>query len=134
MVAFQQVAYKMDIIFLSDLKIEAIIGIYDWERETKQTIGIDLEMATDIRKAAEHDHIDYTLDYKSVAKRLISFVEASEFQLVETLAEQITQIVLNEFDVPWVRLRLSKPGAIRGAKDVGILIERGALIEPDTRP
>jgi len=125
MVAFQQVAYKMDIIFLSDLKIEAIIGIYDWERETKQTIGINLEMATDIRKAAEHDHIDCTLDYKSVAKRLISFVETSEFQLVETLAEQITQIVITEFSVPWVRLRLSKPGAIRGAKDVGILIERG---------
>jgi len=125
MVAFKQVAYKMDIIFLSDLKIEAIIGIYDWERETKQTIGIDLEMATDISIAAQHDHIDYTLDYKSVAKRLISFVEQSEFQLVETLAEEITQIVLNEFKVPWVRLRLSKPGAIRGAKDVGILIERG---------
>lgn len=125
MVAFKQVAYKMDIIFLSDLKIETIIGIYDWERETKQTIGIDLEMATDIRKAAEHDHIDHTLDYKSVAKRLISFVETSEFQLVETLAEEITQIVLNEFQVPWVRLKLSKPGAIRGARDVGILIERG---------
>lgn len=125
MVAFQQVAYKMDIIFLSDLKIETIIGIYDWERETKQTIGIDLEMATDIRTAAEHDHIDYTLDYKNVAKRLIGFVEASDFQLVETLAEQITQIVLSEFNVPWVRLKLSKPGAIRGAKDVGILIERG---------
>jgi len=125
MVAFQQVAYKMDIIFLSDLKIETIIGIYDWERKTKQTIGIDLEMATDIRNAAEHDHIDHTLDYKSVAKRLISFVEASEFQLVETLAEQITQIVITEFNVPWVRLKLSKPGAIRGAKDVGILIERG---------
>lgn len=125
MVAFQQVAYKMDIIFLSDLKIETIIGIYDWERETKQTISIDLEMATDIRTAAEHDHIDYTLDYKSVAKRLISFIEASEYQLVETLAEQITHIILNEFNVPWVKLKLSKPGAIRGARDVGILIERG---------
>ncbi len=125
MVAFQQVAYKMDIIFLTDLKIETIIGIYDWERETKQTIGIDLEMATDIRTAAKHDDINYTLDYKSVAKRLIGFVETSDFQLVETLAEQITQIVIKEFNVPWVRLKLSKPGAIRGAKDVGILIERG---------
>ncbi len=125
MIFFKNLRVKMDIIFLSDLKVEAIIGIYDWERETKQTIGIDLEMGTDIRKAAEHDHIDHTLDYKSVAKRLISFVEASEYQLVETLAERITQIVLDEFSVPWVRLRLSKPGAIRGAKDVGILIERG---------
>jgi len=126
MVAFNQVAYKMDIIFLSDLKIETIIGIYDWEREIKQTISLDLEMATDIRTAAEHDAIEYTLDYKSVAKRLISFVESSEFQLVETMAEQITQIILNEFNVPWVRLKLSKPGAIRGARDVGILIERGS--------
>jgi len=126
MLAFLQVAYKMDIIFLSDLKIETIIGIYDWERETKQTIGIDLEMATDIRVAAEHDHIDHTLDYKSVAKRLIAFVETSNFQLVETLAEKICEIVTEEFSVPWVRLKLSKPGAIRGARDVGILIERGS--------
>lgn len=124
MVAFHQVAYNMDIIYLSDLKIETIIGIYDWERTTKQTISIDLEMATDIRKAAEHDHIDYTLNYKDVAKRLISYVEATDFQLVETLAEKITEIVLNEFNVPWVKLKLSKPGAIRGAKDVGIIIER----------
>jgi len=114
----------MDIIYLSDLKIETIIGIYDWERETKQTIAIDLEMETDIRKAAEHDHIDYTLNYKDVAKRLISFVEASEYQLVETLSEKIAEIVLTEFDVSWLRLKLSKPGAIRGAKDVGIIIER----------
>jgi len=114
----------MDIIYLSDLKIETIIGIYDWERETKQTIAIDLEMATDIRKAAAHDHIDFTLNYKEVAKRLISYVETSEFQLVETLSEKIAEIVLNEFDVNWLRLKLSKPGAIRGAKDVGIIIER----------
>lgn len=117
----------MDIIYLTDLEIETIIGIYDWERKIKQTVSINLEMATDIRQAAEHDHIDYTLNYKEVAKRLISFVEKSEFQLIETMAEQITQIILNEFDVCWVRLKLSKPGAIRGAKDVGILIERGEL-------
>ena len=114
----------MDIIYLSDLKIETIIGIYDWERKIKQTISIDLEMATDIRKAAEHDHIDFTLNYKDVAKRLISFVEQSDFQLVETLSEKIAEIVLNEFNVSWLRLKLSKPGAIRGAKDVGIIIER----------
>ena len=115
----------MDIIYLSDLKVETIIGIYDWERETKQIISIDLEMATDIRKAAEHDRIDYTLNYKNVAKRLIQFIEESSFQLVETMAEQITHIIITEFDVPWVRLKLSKPGAIRGATDVGIMIERG---------
>lgn len=115
----------MDIIFLTELKIETIIGIYDWERTTRQTVSLDIEMASDIRKAAASDHIDDTLDYKAVSKRLISFVEESEFQLVETLAERCAEIILDEFKVPWVRLKLSKPGAIRGARDVGILIERG---------
>ena len=115
----------MDIIFLTDLKIETIIGIYDWEREIKQTISLDLEMATDIRKAAQSDHIDDTLDYKAVSKRLISFVEESKFELVERLAEECAQLILNEFNVPWVRLKLNKGGAIRGASGVGILIERG---------
>lgn len=115
----------MDIIYLNDLRIETVIGIFDWERKIKQTISLDLEMATDIRKAAASDHIDDTLDYKAVSKRLIGFVEESEFQLVETLAERCAEIILSEFNVPWVRLRLNKPGAIRGARDVGILIERG---------
>lgn len=115
----------MDIIFLRDLRIDALIGIYDWERRVKQTISLDLEMATDIRKAAATDAIDDTLNYKAVAKRLIAFVESSEFQLVETLAERITEIVLDEFDVPWVRLTLNKTGAVRGARDVGVVIERG---------
>jgi len=114
----------MDIIYLSDLKIETIIGIYEWERKVKQTVSLELQMAADIRKSAETDTIDDTLDYKAVAKRLIDFVEASNYQLVETLAEKITKIVLTEFNVPWVKLKLSKPGAIRGAKDVGIIIER----------
>ncbi len=115
----------MDIIYLNDLRIETIIGIFDWEREIKQTISLDIEMATDIRKAAASDHIDDTLDYKAVSKRLIDFVEGSEFQLVETLAERICEIVLTEFNVPWVKLRVNKQGAIRGAQDVGVLIERG---------
>ena len=116
----------MDIIYLNDLRIDTIIGIYDWERRVKQTISLDLEMASDIRKAAATDDIEDTLNYKAVAKRLISFVEASEFQLVETLAERITDIILNEFQVPWVRLRLNKQGAVRGARDVGVIIERGS--------
>lgn len=115
----------MDIIFLQDLRIKTIIGIYDWERATRQTISLDLEMATDIRKAAASDSIEDTLNYKAVAKRLIQLVEESDFQLVETLAERITDIILNEFDVPWVKLHLHKLGAVRGAKDVGIIIERG---------
>ncbi len=119
----------MDIIYLSDLRIETIIGIYDWERRVRQVVSLDLEMATDIAKAAASDDIEDTLNYKAVAKRLISFVGESEFQLVETLAERITGIILNEFNVPWVRLRLNKQGAVRGARDVGVIIERGA--KPD---
>ena len=114
----------MDIVYIRDLRIETVIGIYDWEREIRQTVSLDLEMGTDIRKAAESDAIEDTLDYKSVAKRLIAFVEDSEFQLVETMAERIADIVLNEFDVPWMKLRLSKPGAVTGSQDVGVIIER----------
>lgn len=113
-----------DIIFLTDLRVQTIIGIWDWERAIRQTVGIDLEMATDIRKAAASDAIEDTLDYKNVAKRIIEFVEGSSFGLVETLAERIAGIVIEEFGVAWVKVRLSKPGAIRGAREVGILIER----------
>ncbi|HID50362.1 MAG TPA: dihydroneopterin aldolase [Chromatiales bacterium] len=116
----------MDIIYLSDLRIDTVIGIYDWERRVRQTISLDLEMASDIRKAAASDRIEDTLNYKAVAKRLIRFVEQSEFQLVETLAERIAGIILDEFEVPWVRLRLNKQGAVRGARDVGVIIERGS--------
>lgn len=115
----------MDIIFLNDLRIETIIGIFDWERETKQTVILDLEMGADIKKAAASDAIEDTLDYKSVAKRVIQYVEESEHQLVETLAERVADIILSEFSVPWVRLKLNKIGAIRGASGVGIIIERG---------
>lgn len=115
----------MDIIYLKDLKIETIIGIFDWEREVKQTISLDIEMAADVRKAAISDSIADTLDYKAVAKRLIEFVSNSEYQLVETLAERITEVVMNEFAVKWIKLRVNKPGAIRYAGDVGIIIERG---------
>ncbi|MDX1516334.1 MAG: dihydroneopterin aldolase [Woeseiaceae bacterium] len=115
----------MDIIFLHDLKVDAVIGIWDWERRIRQTVMINLEMAADVRRASETDEVDDTLNYKQVAKRVQQFVEDSEFQLVETLAERVAAIVTDEFDVPWVRVRISKPGAIRGARDVGVLIERG---------
>jgi len=116
----------MDIVFINDLRIETIIGIYDWERKVKQTISLDLEMGADIRKSAETDAIEDTLNYKAVAKRLIAFVGESEYQLVETLAEKITEIVLTEFSVPWVKLTVHKPGAVRGSRDVGVIIERGS--------
>jgi len=115
----------MDIVYIRELQVETIIGIFDWEREVKQVVSLDVEMQADIRRSAQTDDIEDTLNYKAVAKRLISFVENSEFQLVETLAEQCALIILQEFDVPWVKLRLSKPGAIRGARDVGVIIERG---------
>ena len=116
---------SMDIIFLRDLKIETIVGIYDWERKIKQTVILDLEMATDVKKAASSDKIEDAIDYKAVAKRLIRFVGDSEFELVETLAERVAEIILVEFNVSWLRLSLNKIGAIRGARDVGVVIERG---------
>ncbi|WP_455204898.1 dihydroneopterin aldolase [Kaarinaea lacus] len=118
----------MDIVYLRDLKIETIIGIFDWEREIKQTVSFDLDMAADVKKAAATDAIDDALDYKAVAKRLIDFVSKSEFQLVETLAERVADIVLTEFGVKWVKLRVNKPGAVRYAGDVGVVIERGERV------
>ncbi len=115
----------MDIVFIRDLRIETVIGIFDWERKIKQTVILDLEMSTDVRRAAASDRIEDTLDYKSVSKRLISFVEESEFQLVETLAESCAKIIIEEFGVHWVRLTMNKIGAISAARDVGVIIERG---------
>lgn len=119
-------ANRADRVFVEDLKVQTVIGIFDWEREIKQTISIDLEMEFDIRAAAESDAIEDTLDYKSVSKRLIQFVEKSEFQLVEALAERCAAIVLDEFPVSWLRLKLGKPGAVRGSTAVGVIIERGS--------
>ncbi|MCU7932082.1 MAG: dihydroneopterin aldolase [Candidatus Thiodiazotropha sp. (ex Codakia rugifera)] len=115
----------MDIVFIRDLRIDTVIGIYDWEREIRQTVVFDLEMGADIAKAASSDTIQDTLDYKAVSKRLVAFVRESEFQLVETLAERCAEIVLTEFQVPWVRLILNKVGAVSAARDVGVIIERG---------
>ena len=115
----------MDVVFIEDLKIETTIGIYDWEKKIRQTVALDLEMAFDNTVPAASDRIDDTLDYKRVSKRLIAFVGESRFELVETLAERCAEIVMREFDVPWLRLKLSKPGAVTGAKAVGVTIERG---------
>ena len=119
----------MDKIFLNDMKVETVIGIWEWERKIRQIVAIDLEMSADIRKAAASDSVEDTLNYKSVAKRVQAFVGESSFQLVETLAENIAAIILDEFDVSWVKVRVDKPGAIRGAKGVGVLIERGSRPE-----
>jgi len=115
----------VDIIYIHDLRIETVIGIFDWERKIKQTVVLDIELAGDCRKAAENDAVEDTLNYKSVAKRLIEFVGGSEYQLVETLAERSAEIIMEEFQVPWIKLRVNKKGALRGARDVGVIIERG---------
>jgi dihydroneopterin aldolase len=114
----------MDKIFIHALKTEAIIGIFDWERQVKQTVIVDLEFSADVRKAALSDSIEDTLNYKRVAKRVLAFVEGSQFHLVETLAEHIAMLLLEDFGLAWVRISLSKPGAIRSSRDVGVLVER----------
>jgi dihydroneopterin aldolase len=113
-----------DTIFLRDLKVETVIGIWEWERKIRQIVSIDLELAADIRQAAATDNIDDALNYKAVAKRVQQFVGESSFQLVETLAEKIAALILDEFPVPSVQVRVNKPGAIRGARDVGVSIRR----------
>jgi FolB domain-containing protein len=122
--ATQEQEPRMDKVFIEGLEIEALIGIYDWERRIRQVLRFDLEMAFDNRRPAATDAIEDTLDYKAVSKRLIDFVSTSDFGLVETLAERCAAIVLGEFGVAHVRLKLSKPGAVRGARAVGVIIER----------
>ena len=115
----------MDRVFIQDLEIETVVGIYDWEREIRQKIVLNIEMSANIARAAATDHIDDTLNYKAVAKRMIQFVGQAEFFLVETLAEKCAAIILEEFGVDWVKLRLDKPGAVTGSRSVGVMIERG---------
>jgi dihydroneopterin aldolase len=115
----------MDIIYLTDLRVETIVGINEWERRVPQTVVMDIEMAGDARKAAATDSIRDTIDYKAVTKRIVAFVGQSRFDLVETLAERVAEILLGEFNVPWCRLRINKQGAVRGVRDVGVVIERG---------
>jgi 7,8-dihydroneopterin aldolase/epimerase/oxygenase len=113
-----------DRIFLRGLAVECIIGFIDWERRVKQTVVIDLELPVDCAKAALSDEVCDTVDYKSVAKRVIAFVEASEFKLVETLAHRMAMLILEEFALSWIRVSINKPGAIRGSRDVGVVVER----------
>jgi 7,8-dihydroneopterin aldolase/epimerase/oxygenase len=114
----------MDLIYIRDLKIDCVIGVFEWERRIRQTVTIDLDLAADVARAARSDRLDDTLDYKAISKRLIDVVGNSQFHLVETLAERIAEIILGEFRVPWVRVRINKKGALRQATDVGVVIER----------
>lgn len=115
----------MDIVFLHGLKAQCVIGVWEWEKSTTQSIGIDLDLAADIAAAAATDQLEDTLDYKAVARRVSEFAESSRLQLLETLAEKIAGIVMAEFAVPWVRVRIHKGGAVKNCDNVGIVIERG---------
>ena len=124
----------MDKIFLRQLQVEAVIGIWEWEQQIRQIVSIDLEMAADARAAAAADSVDATLNYRDVAKRVQEFVAESRFQLVESLAESVARIVIEEFGVPWVRVSVAKPAAIRDAREVGVSIERSASTSQRSAP
>lgn len=113
-----------DRVFLRELAVECIIGFLDWERLVKQTVYLDIEAPIDCRLAALKDEVADTLDYKRLAKLVLAFVGASEFKLVETLADRTARHILKEFDIPWVKLTVNKRGAIRASRDVGVTIER----------
>lgn len=115
----------MDTVFIKDLRVKAVIGIYGWERQVRQQISIDVEMGTDIAKAAASDRIEDTLDYKAISRRIVQFVEQSEPQLVESLIENVAAALREEFSIPWLRITIAKPGAVRGSASVGVTIERG---------
>jgi 7,8-dihydroneopterin aldolase/epimerase/oxygenase len=115
----------VDTVYIEGLRAEAVIGVYDWERAVRQTLLLDLELAGDNRRAAGSDRVEDALDYAAVARRVLAFVEVSDFNLIETLAERVADLVLREFGVPWLRLRVSKPGAVMQARTVGVAIERG---------
>jgi len=115
----------MDIVFIRELRAATVIGVYDWERTVRQSVLLDLELAWDNQPAAASDELKHALDYAAISERVLDFIEGSEFQLIETMAEQVAALVLEEFAVPWLRLRLCKPGAVPQARDVGVLIERG---------
>jgi dihydroneopterin aldolase len=115
---------RLDIVFIHDLKVQTVIGVYEWERRIRQTISLDLDMQADIGRAAVSDSIDDALDYKAVAHDVTAMIESSTFMLVETLAEAVARLLLDQYRIGWVRVRVSKPAAVRGAKAVGVVIER----------
>ena len=115
----------MDIVYIRELAIKATIGVYDWERDIKQPLSIDIDLGCDTAKAGQTDEIKDALDYRAISDRTIEFAEASQYQLVEALAENLAKVILDEFSLPWIRVKVSKPGAVTEAKDVGVIIERG---------
>ena len=116
---------SMDIVYLYGLRLETIIGIWEWERQVKQTLIVDLDLGTDVSRAGRSDAIEDTVDYKSVAGRLAKLAEENNFFLVEALAENISEILIAEYGIEWVRIRINKQGALSDVRDVGVIIERG---------
>lgn len=123
------ISVALDIVYIHGLQIETVIGIWDWERRVKQTVVVDLDLGTDIAAAGASDSMEDTIDYKAVAKRIIEFAQAEQFLLVEALAEQSAKILMEEFAVKWVRIRINKRGALRGVRDVGVVIERSSKVD-----
>lgn len=117
----------MDKIFITELRADTIIGINEWERKVRQRVTVDIEMATDIRQAAATDDIKFALNYKIITDRVVDYIQGSQFELLESLVENIATIITDEFSVPWVRVVLHKPGALSATKDVGLIIERGSV-------
>jgi len=126
-------ASPTDSIFLRGLECQCIVGFIDWERQVPQTVVIDLELPCDCSRAAVNDDVADTVDYKRVAKRVLGWVGASNFQLLETLAERLSLLLIEEFTLEWVRVRINKPGAIRHSRDVGVAIERHRTPPPARR-
>jgi len=116
----------MDIVFIRDLDIECIVGIFSWERKMPQTVNIDIDIATDLSKAAETEDIQYCVDYKAVSQSVTELVKESRFKLVETLADSVAHHIINDYNAPWVKVRVAKPGAVKHSREVGVIVERGS--------
>lgn len=117
----------MQIIFIHELKVEAIIGVHAWERQLKQLLCLDLELGYDTSRAVATDEVSFAVDYASLTEKIIIFIQNSQFKLIETLADQLANLLLKDFPIQWLRLKLTKPGALSQAKSVGIVIERTRL-------
>ena len=117
----------MDKVFIKGLHIQTTIGFFQWEKEIKQTLVIDVAMAWDTAKAAENDELAKTLDYAEISTVIETFANDNPVDLIETLAERMAAFLMSEFHIPWLKLTLGKPGAVHNAATVGVEIERGQL-------
>lgn len=115
----------MDIVFIEQLSIITTIGVYDWEQDIEQKLVFDIEMGWNNKRASMSDNVEYCLDYAQVSKAIINHVGKNKFGLVERVAEEVAQLLLNQFQCPWVRIKVAKPGAVARALQVGVIIERG---------